>query len=608
MKKIISHHNFHRLLVVLCLCLVYITSSQLGLLDRTYWNIHEYLMYDGDFERIRGEHHAKVNLDDLRERLTDSDTLLFLSNNPDVHVTLRYFAYPTKVLPIDVVPEHTTARFLISDLDTPLTQLPTGFDHKFRLRPDIVLYSKVDKTHDVQPIHHHQGWYYVLIAILLISSTWLTGRWLIFLLAEDAAFDKTFKVVMAFPFGFVMVNLVTMFYAMYIDHRPSQVAYILIISTLAAPSVIYWRRLTEGFDAIRWPKGLGVSSSTLLTLAMLSVLIIVFQLTITPLSTGDAIAHWMLKAKIIFHEGYDFSFGNRMEYPIFWSNYAGVSYHLAGSAFDQMVKWVQVVVVFTYAGVLMSIAKLLRLSILSTGILLLGSFAMGEAFFFAALYAETVHTLFILLIVYQGIYFIHTGKWSLALLTCGFMGLVMTKIEGLPQGLILMIGLLVLHWIRYGLFNRLGLLPVAAYLLAGITYVLWVDFSGDFFDTSAVETLKSLREPMTLFKIYKWAKVSIFNMNRNVTSISMMMGMAFILLLINKQRDQLYYYLLITGIALLSFAPIAILSWKLEDILTSSQAAIPRIFSHAFPLVVILVSLLTDRTMRSIRNHSEDHF
>jgi hypothetical protein len=586
------------MVVIVLLCVAYASSTQLHLLDRTYWNVQEYRMSGGDFERIRGETYSKINLSDFRGSLSEEDTLLVLDNRPDDYVMLRYQAYPIKVLGVDSLPEYISSQWFLCLTDTYHTIIPAGFDYSSRLRPDVMLYGKTEIRSKPYKEQNKHWSYYMAVTLIYILFTWITGRWVVILCLSELE-DSNRLPWIAFPVGFVVVNLVTMLYAIYCNSKPSQMEYIFLVGACTAPALFYWRRLFIGIFRFRKVKDVDLVSATLYGLSIVSLSLIVFQLLIAPMLTGDAVAHWMLKSKIIFHQGYDFSFGNRMEYPIFWSNYAGVAYHLAGAAYDQMSKWIQVVVVLSYVGILMTIARELRLSHLATGLLLFGSFAMSQSFFFAAMYAETIHTLFILLIVQQGLHYANSGKLSLLLLVVGFVGVVMTKIEGIPQGAILAAGIGSMICYRRGLFTIDGLKPMAAFAVSLLVYGLWIAFSKQFIDIGAVETLQVRNEPMSLFKIYKWAKVTCNNMSQTDSSIGMLIGMAMILTLINRAWDIRLYFVLYTGILMLAFSQAAILGWKLEKILTDSTHATPRLFSHAMPFVVIFAAMLTDRVKDS---------
>lgn len=592
---------FNKAILVFLLGLAFITSKQLSILDWTYWNLQEYRMFGQDFERLRGEQYSKINLDDLRSRLTPDDTLLFVSQDPEDLNMLRYQAYPIKVVHAKEVPAYTSLKFILNRTDTPLTMLPEGFDHVLKLRPDATIYASTDRILPLAP-RHPKGWpYYVGMTLIVVVATWLIGRWVWFAMVPKDLFSDGFGAVMAFPAGFVALNLLTMLYAIFVNSAVGQTEVTALLALSTLPCLFYWQRLREGVSLPDLFKGHDAISATLLGLAVLSVLIIFVQLLISPLLSGDAVTHWMLKSKIIFHQGYDFSFGNRMEYPIFWSNYAGMTYLFAGSDFDQMAKWLQMAVVLSYAAVLYQISVLLKLGRKAMGLLLFMSFGLAGYAVFASTFAETVHTLYILIILYMGMHFIGSDKWGAGALVIAFLGLVMTKLEGLPQGVILAVGLLLLQLFGQKRIGIQTFWPVLAYAVALGVYAVWIGHSREFFSPDNIETMESLREPMTLFKVYKWLKTNIFDAANAQTSIGMIMGMGLLLVLLNRRHDTMYFYLLMTALALLAFAPVAILSWELSEIIRASKSATVRIFSHAIPVVIILVAYLTHQ-MQSLQD------
>lgn len=579
---------------VLLILVTFIVSNQFHLLDSTYWKSVLYNNYEGDYKKIRGENYSHIDLYEMERYFSEKDTLLIVSEFEIQSVGIRYFIYPIKIEYDSIV--NNKFNYILSNDENQFINKDI-YPYSLKIKPNNTIYSKspFEKTNIISgspPVI-----YFISLTILYIFVTFLIGKGFYLLFYNNENGKVKLRQAIAFPIGFVLINLATISYGILFNQNPTKTEYTIIIILLLIPSIIKFKSSFRPITKFKEFKNLFFNrnnylENTFLLLIILGVSHIVFHMLIGPLVSGDAIAHWMFKSKILFHEGFDFSyaadkFNFHNEYPIFWSNYPAVLYTLCGYSFDQMAKWIQVFIILNYLILLYAICKQLSFNKTVSYLILFIATTLAFSNTMASTFAETIHMLFISFVFHLFIEFYQYGRLRYFLLICAFMGLVQTKIEGIPQGIIF-IGCFFLSLKRTQLFNRRSIYVILTFLIPVGFYFIWMMYCKEFVTNQRIETLGAIAEPFTLNKFKTWLKLSIIDLSNAKTSFSMLMGIAFISVLLNKVINQTYIFTILCSIFLSLFALVAILSWNLEDIINMHNTN-ARLFMHAIPLILISI-------------------
>jgi len=333
--------------------------------------------------------------------------------------------------------------------------------------------------------------------------------------------------------------------------------------------------------------GLGLIGKTFLFLSMVLILTIVLLTVLTPVLSWDAMSHWIMKSKVIFHQkALVFDYTGHNEYPILWPLNVAIQFLFAGGTYDELAKWTSAALFLSLIVQLISGLRMLRLGerwiwmLISTFLLCFLTDNMMIAYAENAFYAFFTATMVASIAYFQN----NKDKKYFILTVFMAIGLSAVKLEGaIASGIIAFafasLGAPPFSNKKYW-FNALC---ISSTCLVTGAWIYWQYKAGYFSESIHAQepfTLEKIKYilmllPKSLAIVFGWKSFGFFGLFA-----------AFFILRIKTKKTDLEALLLRTAGILILFTVIAFTKWNAAEI-PRQTPTLARIFFHALPAMLL---------------------
>ena len=338
-----------------------------------------------------------------------------------------------------------------------------------------------------------------------------------------------------------------------------------------------------------------LKSFDLLSLSFLVSLLIISILLLTclqPVISFDAMAHWILKSKVVFQEKklvFDYTAHN--QYPILWPLNIAIQFSLLGGCYDEIAKWTTAILIVAFIIQLVGAFNFLRINYRWICVLLILYFACFFHYSITYAMAEAPFLVFLtgcLAAILGWLrYPSKTNYMILGILMA--IGLTLVKFEGGVASAIL--GTSLILSCRKDLISNKALFAAVGLLLIPILeigWIIWIKSAG------YSPKITHLTSSASLEKLIVILRQCVINANHSSIGNGLLAGILFIALLkFKRNHTKQEMMLLITSIALFLFCGFALLGWDTEAISRlGHQTPFPRLFLHSTPAITLFLGSL----------------
>lgn len=324
-----------------------------------------------------------------------------------------------------------------------------------------------------------------------------------------------------------------------------------------------------------------------LVLTVVLVSVIILGTVLTPVWSWDAMSHWVMKAKVIFHhKALIFDYTHHNEYPILWPLSVAIQFLFAGGAYEELAKWASASLFCSFIIQLIGGLRVLQLRNKWVWVLtgaFLTCFLINDMIM---AYAENAFSAFCCAtLVAIAVYFQQgQDKKYLVLAVVMAIGLSTVKLEGAVASGIIAFAFASLgsppfssrtYWLNALSISSTGLITGA--------WALWQYKLGYFSESIHVQeqiTVDKIQDivmllPKSLESVFGWQAFGFLG----VLAV-------LVVLRIKDRKTDLEMLLLRTAGLLILFTVVAFTTWNAAEI--SRQVKTPaRIFFHALPAMVL---------------------
>jgi hypothetical protein len=285
------------------------------------------------------------------------------------------------------------------------------------------------------------------------------------------------------------------------------------------------------------------------------------------------------------------------QYPILWPLNIAMQFSLSGGWYDELAKWTAAILFMSFVCQLIGCFRLLRMNNTWTSFFLLVYFACFFHISMTWAYAENAFLAFFggaLAWILRWIEDSHKKNYVIVGVLMA-VGLALVKFEGGVGSVILGISLALLFNKR--VVSGGAWLPVICLLLAPVLpigWLLWNKSAGFLPEISHVDAGLSFQ------KILYVIEQNLFIASRSHIGRGFFFGMLlFALLKFSKSLTKTEIFLLLTSLGMVSFSAFGIIGWDMDMIQSTAKSAIPRLFLHSTPALIVLLGSLIMNSQKS---------
>lgn len=319
------------------------------------------------------------------------------------------------------------------------------------------------------------------------------------------------------------------------------------------------------------------------------MLIVILPTVLSPVWSWDAMSHWIMKSKVIFHQkALAFDYTGHNEYPILWPLNVAIYFMFSGGTYDELAKWASSLLFCSLIFQLIGGLKLLKLKYQQIWILI-GIFLMCFlTHTMSTAYAENAFSAFFCATLVAIVAYFQQGKDNKYLILAAIMaiGLSTVKLEGAIAS-----GMIALVFASLGsppFSNRkywFNALCIASTCLIAFLWIFWQHHVG-FFNKSihlkggitlnSVQTIL-LELPRSLELVYGWKVFGFLG----IFALSLVLGL-------KRKKPEVETFLLRITILLILFTIAAFAKWNAAEI-SRQIPTIARIFLHSLPAMILYI-------------------
>ena len=335
-----------------------------------------------------------------------------------------------------------------------------------------------------------------------------------------------------------------------------------------------------------------IDTLSLTLFVILIILSLVIAACLTPVASWDAMANWIMKSKIIFHEKkLIFDYTHHNEYPILWPLNIAIQFSLLGGYYDEVAKWTTALLIIAFTSQLAAALTFIRIKYKWICILVLLYFACFFHRYLTYALAETPFLVFFTGCLTAMIAWLENEfrtKYLLLLIIMA-IGLTLVKFEGGVACSILGISLLISCRNQLSL-NKAGIAVMCLFLVPVLEFgwIIWNKSAG------YLPTISHLSDGLSIKKTILVIRQAIVLANNSDTGYGLFAGLfVFTLLKSSRNFSVIEETLFVISIAMIMFCAIAVMGWNIEDInLIGTGTTFGRLFRHVTPALLILLGSL----------------
>jgi hypothetical protein len=389
----------------------------------------------------------------------------------------------------------------------------------------------------------------------------------------------------------------------------------IFIITIAVPSILILMnlklfsrklkdisRLRETLFRLSWNSYL----SLFVLMPLIVIIAIVLAASLGPVTTWDAMAHWIMKSKVIFHKkGLIFNSTHHNEYPILWPLNIAMQFCLAGGWHDELAKWTSAAVLLGFVSQLIGCFRFFRMDNKWTCFFLLFYFGCFFHISMTWAYAENSFLAYFTGCLAWVLVWTRNSHKKNYIIVAVLMalGLALVKFEGGVASVILGISL-ALSWNRRLISSGAWLLVICLFL-APILPVLWLLWNKS---AGFLPEIGHVHAGLSFQKILYVLKQSLLIASRGYIGRGLFFGVLLLALVrFSRSLSKVETFLLLTSLGMVSFSIFGMLGWELYMIQSYAKSAVPRLFLHSTPALIVLLSSLIMNSQKSWDVNLSDH-
>ena len=340
------------------------------------------------------------------------------------------------------------------------------------------------------------------------------------------------------------------------------------------------------------------------TIVFIIVITAVLLITVlNPVTSWDAMSHWLMKSKVIFHEkALNFEFTHHNQYPILWSLGIAINYSLLGGCYDFIAKWQ--IGIFFLAFILQLRSALLFLGTdkKTVYILLILFIACFYQESITWAYAETPFLYFYAALLSAIIAWTNnTSTTPYLILGMIFaISLTLIKFEGGIACMIVAVSVSISYYKH--VFKRKNWIWIVGLFLVIFIELAWIEWNRS---NGYLPALSHFSSGPTVEKVKVIISVSIKLASKWQIGSGLFMGILFAALIVLQgkvKEDTLAIFCITMG--MVAFSGLALLGWRKDLIVQVGPQAIPRLFLHATPAITLYCASLINQTKKRIKCNS----
>ena len=561
------------------LLLIMILGRPLGALYELAWDIPQFIKYNGDIADIE-DSDSRLAISEIHNSIPLDSEIQYDSTSQSFGNYTKYHIYPTTLEPISG--ENFSSDYFICNSNNYKNN--NSYTYFKKLKSGHFLYSKFSFANKkVDSLIWN-----IVCFIFFISVVFLFG----FLILSLISINLRLKIMYSFLVGYTIVNSVQFIFLTLFSIHPTRVLFLFyslltiffcfkakcIIKNDFTTIISYVK--TAFYSLVKFNKNQRFWFFLVPSFGVFVLFSI--HIFITPVWSGDAIAFWMLKAKVLANEGVQFNRIIQNEYPIFWPQFNSIIFDLQGSLNDYPLKWLVFVLLFNLSLIVFFVSR-------NSGIYL-RSFML---FLFYAFYAHaTLRSTFAETIFFLFTFFIasiYANKDQMnkignsTLLIIGFIGLSLSKMEGAYQFIIIAIA--------YHLFSKFEIKHFFLVTSLLVGYFIFQSHWTSFVFDKGWDISAHFNEGLSLTKVKVWLQTILMSGHGALFPISVGFGIPIMIFLCkpNVHSNRLQSFFITAAFGTVLFSVLSILGWDTERIQRSSESATVRMMLHSFPLLIMFM-------------------
>ena len=566
-------------ITLITLFLIVILGRPFNALYELAWDLPQFIKFNGDIESVE-DSDSRLSISEIQSCIPFDSKVQYDSTHQYFSSYTRYHIYPINLEPLPS-DQFSSDYYICNSEDFVKNDL---YPHFKKLDSGHTLFSKVRFLNK----NNHSFIWSVLSFVFFISVVYLLG----FTLLNLFSINLRFKIIYSFLVGYTIVNSIQFIFLSVFSIHPTRILFLfysLVIiffgfktkDALKTDIKLIFLYLKNIFTVlVRHEKKRSFWCFLIPSLGIFALFSL--HIFITPVCSGDAIAFWMLKAKVLSNEGIQFSSIIQNEYPIFWPQFNSIIFDLQGSLYDYPVKWLVFVLLINLSITVFSVSSNASFSVRSLMLFLFLTF-----YAHAVVRSAFAETIFFLFTFFTASIFASKSEMKknthTILLTICFIGLVFSKMEGVYQFFIIAIA--------YQLFSKLEIKPLFHFGLMAVGYFFIQSLWSSFIAENGWDISDHFSEGLSIGKVKVWFRALLLTGHKAPLSVSVGFGLPIILLLFKQnsyfRRVELIFVTAALGTVL--FSGISILGWETERIQAVSKSATARTILHAFPLLILFM-------------------
>lgn len=325
-------------------------------------------------------------------------------------------------------------------------------------------------------------------------------------------------------------------------------------------------------------------------LASLIIVLILIRTIHIPVTSHDAMSHWLMKAKVIFHEkAFIFDYTHHNEYPVLWPLNIAIQFCLLGSDNDIIAKWTVGLLFLAFAVQLTEGLRFLNIKSAAIGVILFLHFSIFYHDSISSAYAETAFLAFTTAALMAALGWIKYPQRNNFLILAIIMsaGVSLTKLEGIPTSLIIGISLALVC--TKGFLSKKAWIAIGAFTFTaslGIGWAIWVNFKGYCPKMAHLTSVPSLEKLLFIIEpIIDCIQAS--HISRGIFAGILLLAL---MQKHNRNLTRAECFLILTTVMLTLFTGLAVLGATKEIAALRIPPAAPRLFLHATPALTMFMA------------------
>ena len=580
---------------IVTLLVVALIGRPLDALYELAWDFRQYNNFDGNIEKIE-DSDSKLSVSEIQNiipfgvEVEYDSTLHYFSNYA------KYHLYPIKLKPT-IGCNYSSDYFLTNQISFRNQSYP----YCKALSSGHFLYSK----NSFLNIKKDSIMLSVMSFIFFVVVVFFLG----YIFLSLMSLNLRFKILFSFLVGYTIVNTVQFLFFTVFGTHPTRILFMLYFLIILVLGYIIRKDIDCEFKSI-----LNAIRENILNLlnfskkyrvwclivpSFLVLIIYLIQILITPVWSGDAIAFWMLKAKVLAYEGIEFNIIPQNEYPIFWPQFNSMLFDLQGSLNDAPLKWLVSILLVNLSLIVFFISK--NASLYTRSFMLFLFYVIYAHATVRSTFAETIFFLFTFFIAALYNYKIEMKTKNFIILsTIAFIGISFSKIEGVYQYIIIVLS--------FQLFTKFEIRHFLMVVILLIFYFTVQSFWSSFIIEKGWPVANHFAEGLSVSKFKVWLRALFLTGHNAKFSISVGFGFPILILVwkTNIYANKLQSVFITAAFGTVLFSCFSILGWETGRIQRASESATVRTMMHSFPLLIMFMyeAISGINTKTSLIKHS----